>query len=73
MKILLGLFLCSLSALFTVSDTKKGAEERASHQFVPSPCLEEISRTTPAQSVMAIPPVGCAIPVAHLEKFIHAQ
>lgn len=78
MKTLLGVLLLSLTALCTCSDTQAGAsiEMNASHDCQvanPSHCLETIENPQTTVSVKDIPPVGCAIPMAQLEKAWQAQ
>jgi hypothetical protein len=78
MKTLLGVLLLSLTALCTCSDTQAGtsSEVNASPECQvanPSHCLETIENTHPVVSLKDIPPVGCAIPMAQLEKARQAQ
>lgn len=78
MKTLLGVLLLSLTALCTCSDTQAGTstEVNASHKCQvanPSRCLETTENAHPVVSVKDIPPVGCAIPMAQLEKAWQAQ
>lgn len=78
MKTLLGVLLLSLTALCTCSDTQAGMsiEVNASHECQvanSSRCLETTENAHPVVSVKDIPPVGCAIPMAQLEKAWQAQ
>lgn len=78
MKTLLGVLLLSLTALCTCSDTHAGTsmEVNASHECRianPSRCLETAENSHPVVSLKDIPPVGCAIPMAQLEKVRQAQ
>ncbi|MFN8347264.1 MAG: hypothetical protein U0X91_19835 [Spirosomataceae bacterium] len=74
MKTLSGVLLLSLTALCTCSDTQAGIsrEENAFHycQVAESRCLKTPSA---AVSFKEIPPVGCAIPMAQLEKAWQAR
>lgn len=78
MKTLLGVLLLSLTALFTCSDTHAGksVEANAPHECQDNNqlrCLETVKQPHSTLSIKDIPPVGCAIPMAQLEKAWQAQ
>lgn len=78
MKTLLGVLLLSLTALCTCSDTQAGTyiEVNATHDCQvanKSHYLETMQKSQTTISVKDIPPVGCAIPMAQLEKARQAQ
>jgi hypothetical protein len=74
MKTILGALLFSLTTLYIFSDTQ-AVEAKALNYCQnanQSHCLEAIE-TPHSMSVTDIPPVGCAIPMAQIEKVWQAQ
>lgn len=77
MKTLLGVLLLSLAALCKCSDTQADKNEKVKalnycQDSTQSYCLDAIENTPPI-SVTDIPPVGCAIPIAQIEKAWQAR
>jgi hypothetical protein len=77
MKTLLGVLLLSLTALCTCSDTQaiqttevKALQDCQGEQIR---CLENGMTHSTEVSVKDIPPVGCAIPMAQIEKISQQQ
>jgi len=78
MKTLLGVLLLSLTAFCACSDTQAGTSIglNASHECqvaTQSRCLETTENPPATVSVKDIPSVGCAIPMAQMEKAWQAQ
>ena len=77
MKTLLGVLLLSLTALCTCSDTQaiQTTEVKAllNCQSEQVRCLKVEVTHSKEVSVKDIPPVGCAIPMAQIEKVLQTQ
>lgn len=73
MKILIGVLLLSVTALVTCSDTqaaKKWTSKSAKLCTTAGETRKSELSEASGTSVKNIPPIGCALPMAHLEEVV---